>query len=351
MSTSCDPSYSTRNGVATARQTTIPCTADPKSNTTTDNVQQQSPLEILLCGELVSSYILSFLDLNSIRCFASCSVTCHAMATHNTLWKTLFDRFWSVFLGQEGGVTTCGATTTKGFWKQCFRNAYTHEHLLWVTHWNCIFPDSDEASLQPGRCCIPHDCMLESFPEEETVHSASHNLHLMCPTCRYHPCLHGTVPVDSALEQELNFQNQTLKEDPISTSRQRLIYAAQTENDTDELAGDRAATVTSARLIYYSTLYSVAKWCRSIYQELCTNKDILKKEVILPKVEPKKLQERAFQAFASAGSHGQNITNLDQYLSNGLNFLSDLLFFPIGSQSIESQQLKREIHEVSHFNT
>jgi hypothetical protein len=59
----------------------------------------------------------------------------------------------------------------------------------------------------------------------------------------------------------------------------------------------------------------------------------------------------SFQAFASAGSHGQNITNLDQYLSNGLNFLLDLLFFPIGSQSIESQQLKHEIHEVSHFNT
>jgi hypothetical protein len=133
-------------------------------------------------------------------------------------------------------------------------------------------------NVNEGSCLDDHD-------------TDPHNLHLMCPTCRYHPCLHGTVPVDSALEQEFNFQNQTLKEDPISTSGQHLIYAAQTENDTDKLADDRAATVTSARLVYYSTLYSAAKWCRSIYQELCTNKDILKKEVIRPKVEPKKLQE------------------------------------------------------------
>jgi hypothetical protein len=297
---------------------------------------EKSLLERLLCGDLISSYILSYLDLNSIRCFGLCSVTCHFMTTQDLLWKILFDRFWNVFLSPVRDSKT-NSTANNGFWKQCFRNAYTHDHLLWVSHWNCIFPDADEASLQPGRCCIPHDSLLGSFPRDE-MSIRSTNPHRMCPSCRYHPCFHGTIPpVQNALQNEINYQNQPFNrgEDPVSVSRQRLLHEA-SEN----------TTATCAKLLYFSTLYSVAKWCRAIYQQIHLNgEDMINRLVILPKVEPEKLQQRARQAFASASHcHSQRT---DQYLSNGLYFLSDLLFFQIQRQGLETTQLNSELHKVS----
>lgn len=284
----------------------------------------------------MSSCILSYLDLNSIRSFGLCSLTCHSMTRQDLLWKFLFDRFWNVFLCPVRASNTT-TTDTSGFWMQCFRKAYTHEHVLWVTHWNCIFPDADEASLQPGRCCIPHDSLLGSLADDE-MSICSTNSYRMCPTCRYHPCFHGTLPaVQAALQNEISYQNQSFNrgEDPVSASRQRLLHEA-----------NEKTAATPAKLIYFSTLYSIAKWCRAVFQQLYPNsEDMLNRLVILPNVEPKTLQRRARKAFSSAANCHSQRTN--QYLSNGLHFLSDLLFFQIQRQGVESDQLHSELLKVS----
>lgn len=210
-----------------------------------------------------------------------------------------------------------------------------------MTHWNCITPYSDETSLQPGRCCIWNEDIPQSLPEV----AANHH-HRVCPTCRYHPCLNGTEPIDAALQEELNFQNHVNNIiDPIYTSRQRLLHAVHSiensNNQTELLLDD--SRITPSNLFYCSTQYSVAKFCRRMY-ELCDNKDILRPGVFLPKNEAKQLQQRACQAFSRAGSSDRNIDKLDQYLSNGLNFLEDLVFFPIGeAHYLEPKERRKEL--------
>lgn len=302
--------------------------------------QSFSPLEKLMCGEAVSTGILSFLELNSIHSFALCSYSCNYRCIHDSLWKELFFRFWSTIGGQKH------SSAAPGFWKRCFVNAYSHEHDLWVTHWNCITPYSDEASLQPGRCCIWNEDIPQSLPKVNA------NYHCrMCPTCRYHPCLYGTEPIDAALHEELNFQNHVDNIiDPIYTSRQRLLHAVHSidnnKNNQNELLLDDSR-ITPSNLFYFSTQYSLAKFCRRMY-ELCDNKDNLRPGVFIPKIEAKQLQQRASRAFSRAGANDRNIDKLDQYLSNGLNFLEDLVFFPIGeAHYLEPKERRKELYLVS----
>ena len=295
-----------------------------------------SLLEVMLQGEDVSASVLSFLDMNSIRHVALCSHTCRSMTNHDALWRALFYRMWSALPDEQTYFKE------QGIWKRCFINAYTNEHDLWITHWNCIFPDSNRTSLQPGRCCIP-DAGPVCFPtsaDASLCSNAEQQFQQMCPTCRYHPALpHANTQISAAIQEELNYRQQgtsaTDRHDPIVRAKEHLLQAVQNTNKE----------ATPANIIYYAARYSIAKWCRNIYQ-LHNNKESLNSGAFLQKTDSQQLQQRARWAFASAASAGRVIHNTDQYRSSGLNFLRDLVFFRIGGQIIEARDRINELVQV-----
>ena len=301
------------------------------------------------------SQILSHLHPHELFNFSITSKRGNTSFNHELLWRYKFvDRWNCSDLESQADVDSSrendNCSKLGGFWKQAYRSAYKNTHDLWIRHWDCVFPE--DVSTAHGRTVIP--AMRRSIKEiqpEETIQTTlqrsycSSSLNL-CPMCRYHPMLQNGYNSDvvRAVRDELDYakrENTSVIEEDDPVQKAEVVAAAHSllaneQSNCD--ANSRSLDSTMARAINYSTMYSIAKWCRNVrlgndsdssllhrfHNKLCRNEN---EQATSQKLQ-QQIRDKAIQAFECASTYNRRI-DTDQYNSSGLHFLSDALFFNI----------------------
>ena len=133
--------------------------------TLTRHCESRKELSVLeTLDEDVSSLILCHLSLDDIANVSLVSRNLCRAARSTALWKTLFHRRWNVKYMEEisldrkdlAGSHAANDSADSGEhdnhdYATAYREAHAHPHVLWITHWNCVYPSD---GLSPGRCYI-----------------------------------------------------------------------------------------------------------------------------------------------------------------------------------------------------
>jgi hypothetical protein len=234
-----------------------------------------SPLEGL--GPDVSALVLQHLSVQEISFAATVSKAMYQAARNPDLWKWKFKARWNYC---ESSSSSSSEKKKKNDpnrmdWFYSYQQAYQNTHDLWITHWNCVDPCD---GLGPGRCCIQNRTTTATAGSA-TAESASAS-HL-CPTCRYHP----SIP------------------NPTSTSTSSTSSTTTT------------AICTTAQAIAAATNLRLQQFPLPIFH------DPTKKTCCY-------CPRRARRAFFDSSTLHRRIST-QQYQSQSLFFLSDLLFFQV----------------------
>jgi hypothetical protein len=153
-----------------------------------------------------------------------------------------------------------------------------------------------------------------------------------CPTCRYHPmsrrCNSNIV---QAVEEELAYANDQSSDDPVHNAQ--VAAAAHSLLANKESESFQGLESTTARAVHYSTMYSIAKWCRNVRlgDASSSNSTMLHRFYNQHALQPQSqqtIQHEAIRAFQCSSTYNRQI-NTTQYNSLGLHFLTDALFFNI----------------------
>jgi hypothetical protein len=245
-------------------------------------------------------------------------------------------------------------------WYISYQRAYRHPHDLWITHWNCVYPND---ALSPGQCCVsPPSAHCNTTTngrrrsrngkDDDDDHSN------LCPTCRYDDL--STNIFQRAWQREVLYQRhgKLQTEDPVTRAQRNL----QEQEDH---------TTTLAKRMAWTTQYFLAKACRRLYQEFCQNIDHDDhidgmaaslfpteqhdpddrhdggtcdddEESVSPSCHYYHTARRAFQKAATFHRH----ISPEQYRTDRLCFLQDLLFFNV-TTTTSSDAWTRQGHEES----
>jgi hypothetical protein len=222
-----------------------------------------------------SSLILSHLHPCDLHNFSLASSKCSKMFSTESLWRSKFRDRWNCVVDSNVGGESCN-----GFWRRAYKAAHCNPHDLWVRHWNCVFPE--DVTVSSGRTVIPtlpcrnscgnlFDMSVEGGNDKESLreHEYSAAALDLCPTCRHHPMLNGySSDVVRAVHNELEYAKQSshIAEECDPVHRAEVVAAAHAllANKGDEEMNSLGVESTTARTIHYSTMYSVAKWCRNV---------------------------------------------------------------------------------------
>ena len=269
-------------------------------------VESQSWLEQM--GPDVSALILSHLsvsELFNVMSFVSKSM--YRACRTNELWRNKFVARWNY--PQESSN-----------WFETYKSAYANPHDLWVTHWNCVSPNDGDS---PGRCCISEryveaiDCS-----QEDGMNAFESPWMRYCPTCRYSSGSGSSLPpiIQQAMDRE---QRHSKNDDPVDEAEATAAAHALLLREDDALT-------SRARAVFATTQYAIAKWCQN--------------ERNIPKVAHTSPQSR--QAFINAATFHRRI-DANQYRSNSLHFLTDVLFFSLVDSHL--QQTRQALEEKEHL--
>lgn len=269
------------------------------------------------CPPDVSALVLSHLDLPELAHVSLVSRTLHQACRTDALWRRKFLSRWNFVPSQN--------------YYQAYQQAYGHVHDLWVTHDNCVPPDDGDA---PGRCCIPSP-QSPSYTRNLTT---DNEWNKYCPTCRYAPLSKERLPrlVQQALETERSFQQpQNNVKDPVQeTEVEAAAHALLLKEQNVEMTSPSNA-------IFATTRYAIAKWCR--------------RHLPLERFLCRPLHTRrvacARRAFAAAATFYRTLST-QQYEADALHFLTDVLFFNVGTSPSsltqeaveESEQLRKDVY-------
>ncbi|KAL7503966.1 hypothetical protein ACHAXN_002093 [Cyclotella atomus] len=294
--------------------------------------------------------ILSHLHPHDLFNFSVTSKRGSKSFCNELLWKSKFIARWNC---PDLYVQADLETKNSDFWRQAYKSAYENTHDLWIRHWNCVYPE--DVTTCHGRTVIPqirHNSSQgnDQVKQGKLERSYSSSSIQLCPTCRYHPMLQNQNGCNSdvlqAVEDELDYSK-------TRSSNQTRAVIALDEDDPVQHAEVVAAAhsildvSTAAKTMHYSTMYSVAKWCRNIrladasstteatslndfYNQLRTNKPT-----------PQAIQHKAIRAFQCASTYNRRI-NTKQYSSSGLYFLTDALFFNINPSYYDKDKTSSE---------
>eukprot|EP00804_Cyclotella_cryptica_P001618 CCRYP_014943-RA/>CCRYP_014943-RA protein AED:0.27 eAED:0.27 QI:197/1/1/1/1/1/3/0/1278 len=348
-----------------------------------------------------SSLILSHLHPHDLHSFSLTSHKGHEMFCSELLWRLKFLDRWNCYPDFD----CCGdaesdwltdklphmavnrPSSARSFWRQAYIAAHNNTHDLWIRHWNCVYPE--DVTTCPGRTVVPtirvdycgSDLARDHVGKEhenetkETEFEKNYNATSlrMCPTCRYHPMLQYPSGYNSdvfrAVRDELDFANQqnynednVMEDDPVNKAEvvaaaHSLLAHKYSNSDASNLFHNCLQS-TLARAIHYSSMYSIAKWCRNIRlryegsggtifdKNESGNLSLLEMfhdrlgriEHGINISEPNQsanfhswqqmIQNKAIYAFECASTYNRRIS-ADQYNSSGLHFLTDALFFNI----------------------
>ena len=258
-------------------------------------------------GPDVSALILSHLSLSEISTVSLVSSSMHRACRTNELWRNKFVARWN----HDGRELKS--------WFSAFRAAYANPHDLWVTHWNCVLPKDGDS---PGRCCVPSRRPVAETPNDAQTRKSPWMKY--CPTCRYSSpdtCLPALI--QEALDQEQD-------------SNQDLVHQAEVTAAAHALLLEQDGNNHRASAIFATTQYAIAKWCRRVAE--------------YPPGKSHDRIRRARQAFEEAATFHRTIQT-EQYQSDGLNFLTDVLFFSVVDSHLqltqeaveEKEHLKRDV--------
>lgn len=251
------------------------------------------------------------------------------------------------------------------FWRKVFISAFTNTHDLWIQHWTCALYPQD--GILPGRCCIPNSasfimvkddaCMEQMLNNhksnkchEDFLNREESALLQVCPTCRYHPCLPYIKEFRKLAlngyddnNHHSNNHNSNICHCQLNLSKEEiLVEENEMHTKAYTFAGSRGlvTNATQSKALFLSTLYSASK-ALHVYHEL---------EVLDPNVAGHTFQSdsldveiKAEKAFAAAATFERQIET-SQFESDGLNFMSDALFFSCTSRF--SKYYDREIDEL-----
>ena len=309
-------------------------------NVHNNSSSSQMPLTIQHLSPDTTSLMLSHLHPYELFNY---SITCHEgnKAFHNELlWRYKFQHRWNC----PDLDSMPSNRYVNGFWRYAYEAAYKNTHDLWVRHWNCVFPE--DVTVSPGRTVIPNDSndyldAIEICEQDNLCRSYNAASFRLCPTCRYHPMLQKgryNADIAQAVRDELEFVDaEETSSDPVQNAE--IVAAAHSL-----LAHDQSASFgidsTMSRSIHYSTMYSIAKWCRrmrlsdknndkssmlqTVYDQMCNSKN----NPTESQQAQMSVRQQAIHAFKCASTYNRHI-NTKQYHLSGLNFLTDAIFFNI----------------------
>lgn len=295
--------------------------------------------------------ILSHLHPHDLFNFSSTSKRGNKSFCNELLWKSKFIARWNCpDFHVQADLETKNALSKNGdFWRHAYKSAFENTHDLWIRHWNCVYPE--DVSTCHGRTVIPRirsnaqGNKVKQCKVERSYNSSSLRL---CPTCRYHPMLQNHNGYNSdvlqAVEDELEY-SRTLSDQP------RVVGASDEDDPVQHAEVEAAAcsilnTPTAVKTIHYSTIYSVAKWCRNIRLAGANGNEAtllndFHHQLRKNKLSPKSIQNKAIRAFECASTYNRRI-NTKQYSSSGLYFLTDALFFNINPSHIGKDKTSSE---------
>jgi len=268
--------------------------------------ESQSWLEEL--GPDLSALILSHLsvsELMNVTSFVSKSM--YRACRTNELWRAKFVARWNYPQEMKN-------------WFEAYKAAYGNSHDLWVTHWNCVSPNDGDS---PGRCCIsPIQSQVVDCSHENDANGLQSPWMKYCPTCRY-ASGNGSLPpiIQQAMDRE---ERKSISEDLVDEAEVTAAAHALLLQEDDSLT-------SRARAIFATTQYAIAKWCRN--------------ERNLSATALASRQSR--QAFENAATFHRRI-EANQYRSNDLNFLTDVLFFSLVDSHL--QQTRQGLEEKEHLH-
>lgn len=164
--------------------------------TTTDN-NKSCLLENF--SQDISALILSHLDLQEIANASLVSKSFYRFCRSNTLWKYLMSYRWNINNNPDHQEQVLPN------YFDAYQQAHAHPHDLWISHWNCVYPNE---GLAPGRCFISSSNAPNKSPRVKTRSSHAHSTAAcweVCPNCRnwneFDACNKDHVVVPTTLAQ------------------------------------------------------------------------------------------------------------------------------------------------------
>ena len=392
MKTSKADDHSSSLPACSSRSQTV--AAPTSTSSTTPNLQNLPPD--------ASSLILSHLYPHELHSFSLMSHKGYEMFSSELLWRWKFRDRWNCYPDFDGcgDAVDCRAEQSpnrtagkvssssngRNFWRQAYIAAHNNPHDLWIRHWNCVYPE--DVTTCPGRTVVPTirvDCRESDLvrdggkkhnegesKEAEFEKNFNAPSLALCPTCRYHPMLQFPSGYNSdvvrAVRDELEFakrpdssEDNVREDDPVDSAEvvaaaHSLLVNKFSYSDTTSFFHVHLES-TLARSIHYSSLYSIAKWCRnirlgnkgsggdadenepensSLLQRFHNQLGSMGQDINVSETNHstnfqswrQMTQNKAIYAFECSSTYHRRI-NVDQYKSSGLHFLTDALFFNI----------------------
>lgn len=293
-----------------------------------------------------TSHILIHLHPHDLFNFSITSTKGNIAFSNEVLWRNKFIARWNC---PDIDIQPDCQDRGSSYWRRAYKAAHKNTHDLWIRHWNCVYPE--DVTTCPGRTVIPtiryNQCHVCNEEDQDALEKSYNSTVLsLCPHCRYHPMLQGgsryNTDIFRAIRDELGY-NATDSVDPVKQAE--IVGAAHSLLVNQPNIGASSLTSTMTKTIHYSTMYSVAKWCRNmrlddaLRSEECTNNSsqlhILHNQLSRKKSHTsngqdvqQEVQDKAIHAFKCASTYNRCI-NTNQYNSSGLHFLTDALFFNI----------------------